>query len=84
MARGAHYPLTHVVGLDLFGALSKDHLAALVVDMHRATVGEDVADATLPAAIAARLDILATAGLVPRSVPARFPREVSDLDDATT
>lgn len=80
MARGANYPLTAVVGYELFGALSKDHLAALAVDLVREQGGETIPDEEIQARLVSRLDILAVNGLVPRSVPARFPRAVSDLD----
>lgn len=77
--RGAHYPYTDAIGRDLFAAVSKDSLAAVVVSL--LTCGGDTIDsADVPGMLAAELDSLAAAGVVPRPLPARFHRAASDLD----
>jgi len=69
------YPLTPVVG-ELERLVGKEQWLALVVDLLRAQLGEDVAtDERIRAEVAARLDVLHANGLVPRTVPARLPRD---------
>lgn len=77
--RGAHYPYTQALGSDLFAAVSKESLAAIVVSL--LTCGGDTLDtADVPGMVATELDNLAATGIVPRPLPARFRRSASDLD----
>lgn len=70
----ATYPLTSAVG-ELAGIVGKEQWLALVVDLLTAQLGEDVAtDERVQAEITARLDLLHSNRLVPRTVPARLPR----------
>lgn len=73
----ASYPYTPVVG-ELAGLVGKEQWLALVVDLFRVQLGEDVTEERIREEIATRLDVLHTAGLVPRTVPPRFPRATAD------
>ena len=73
MARGAHYPWTAALGADLFYTVSKDALAAVVVSLLTCG-GDHLEDTDVAALVTQELDNLAAAGVVPRRLPARFPR----------
>lgn len=67
------YPLTPAVD-ELARLVGKEQWLALVVDLLREFEGPDLDDQTLRRLIVDRLDILHSAGLVPRTVPARVAR----------
>jgi hypothetical protein len=68
------YPYSHLIGLDLRASLSKDQWVALVVDLMRSTMGEDVPVEKMRAEIIQRIDVLHAAGIVAGKLPKRYPR----------
>lgn len=68
------YPSIDVVGWDLHDRISKDMYMSLAVDFARQLFGEDRTDDEIRALLAERLDILESNGIVPRTLPKRFPR----------
>jgi len=67
-------PYSHLIGLDLRADLSKDQWIALVVDMMRSSMGEDVPVDMMRAEIIQRIDVLHAAKIVARKLPKRYPR----------
>lgn len=68
------YPTSPAVGPNLLARVGKEQWLALVVDLLREYEGPELSDDRLQGLIAQRLDVLHAAGIVPRSVPAAWPR----------
>lgn len=73
MSNTIDYPLNADVG-ELEVLIGKHQWLAIAVDLIREQHGEDISDEDLQAKLVARLDILHTAHLVPRTVPKRVRR----------
>lgn len=73
MANSIDYPTNPVVGA-LEEKVCKHQWLALAVDFVREQIGEDAPDEAVQAVIVRRLDTLHRNKIVPRSVPAHFPR----------